>query len=173
MMTAGHHGLARLTAAQVGLVMKTKVEMYYFLSMEGKCSCLSAGRETSSAVPALLRRSRKPQAAVDGLQAVAHHTLSERLPASSQDDRHVLPAADHEGREEGTSRVWFVHAASIIVRLASSSSRRTLSRRHSRLTSPGSASNSSWPSSGKGSRCMNISRMRSPSCGCRAASYWT
>jgi len=60
MMTAGNPGLTRTTAAHVGLVMQTKVEMYYFLAVECKRSCLSAGLETASAVPIPLRRSGEP-----------------------------------------------------------------------------------------------------------------
>ena len=65
METPCNPGLARTTAAQVGLVMKTKVEMYYFLAVESKCTCLRAGLELSSAVPTPLLRSGEHPAAVD------------------------------------------------------------------------------------------------------------
>jgi len=51
MMTEGNPDLARLTAGRVGLVCRTKVELYYFLAMEGTLSLLSTGPNASEVSP--------------------------------------------------------------------------------------------------------------------------
>jgi len=153
MMTEGNPGLARTTAGRVSLVFRTKVELYYFLAMEGKCPSPRPRPSAHRLGPRLLRPRAAPRPGAEGPRAVADDSHRERLPASGEDHRHVLPPAADEGREEGTSPSRLAGVAAEGGLHARSSSRKTMSRRPSCLTSRGSASRSSWRTSLRRSPC--------------------
>ena len=172
METEGNPQLTRMTAGRVGMVCRTKVEMYYFLGMEGKLRAFNVGVNTNRDGPKLLRPCVGNREGVDRPRAMPDDMHSEYLPPSGEDHRHVLPPTADEGRKEGRLPPWLAGVAERTGSHCRRASRKTKSRKPLCLTSRDSALRSSWPNSVRDSPCWITSRIRSLSSKSPAASSW-
>lgn len=101
MEAKGSPALARTTTDQVGLVFRTKMELYYFLSMECKQSILHDGVKVHWLGPEQLRPAVGNRGGVEQLRAQSYDMTRQHLPSSIEDHRHALPPSSAEGSEEG------------------------------------------------------------------------
>ncbi len=100
-----NEGMFETTANRLGLVCRTKNELYYFLTTSctafAYCwsACANATQSWTGGASFRCPRHSWP----DG--ARTHLPRRQCVPPSAEDDRHLFPKADHHWKEAGTIRL--------------------------------------------------------------------